>query len=144
MSQRIIRAVLESRLDDWASNREPALRVAYENASFEPATGETYLRARVLPASTTSEDLEGAHRAYRGVFQVSIVSPINDGAGAEAGIADEIGVLFPVNLRLSLSGITIQIITPASAAPALQKESSFIVPVSVTYRSDRILVQAQN
>lgn len=138
MSQQKIRAALEGRLKTWAAARVPALRVAFENSLFTPVSGETYLRAYVLPADTTSEDLKGDHRAFRGVFQVSITAPINVGPGAAAGIADELGALFPVNGRYTVTGVTTQIITPASAAGALQVEDRYTVPISIGYRADTI------
>lgn len=136
MSQQKVRAALEGRLATWAAARSPALRVAYENAPFTPNSGETYLRAFVLTADTTSAFIEGTDRTYRGVFQVSIVRPINGGPGASAGIVDELNTLFPVTGRYTSGGVTVQIITPASAAPALQDASEYVVPVSIQYRAD--------
>lgn len=111
--------------------------MAYENAPFTPPAG-VYLRAYLLPAKTTADDLAGAHRAFRGVFQVSIHAPINQGPGVAAGIADEIAAQFPVNLRLTQSGVTVQVVSPASIAPALQEGDRYIVPVSFQYRADTI------
>lgn len=138
MSQKAIRSALEGRLKTWSAARVPALRVAFENSLFTPVVGETYLRAYVLPADTTSEDLAGSHRAFRGLLQVSITAPITSGPGAAAGIADELGALFPVNGRYTVTGIVTQIIGPASAAPALQDEVNYTVPVSIGYRADTI------
>lgn len=138
MSQKTIRAILEGRLSTWAAARSPALPVAWENVPYAPTQGATYLRAYVLPADTIDETLAGGHRAYRGVFQVSIVCPIGTGPGVAAGIADELNTQFPVNGRYTSGAITVQVITPASAAPALQDESTFIVPVSIGYRCDTI------
>lgn len=136
MSQKAIRAALEERLAAWAAARAPALRVAWENAQFAPQASEVFLRAFVLPASTTSETLDGAHRAFRGVFQVSIVAPVNRGPGVAAGIADEIAALFPNNLRIAGAGVTVHVTAPASVAPALIDESLYTVPVSIPYRAD--------
>lgn len=138
MSTNAIRAALESRLETWAAARVPALRIAWQNTSFTPANGETYLAAFLLPADTGSEDLKGDHRAYRGVFQVSITCPINAGAGAAFGIAAELNTLFPVNGRYSSGSVTAQIIGPASAGPAISEPDRFTVPVSIPYRADTI------
>lgn len=138
MSQKIIRALYEGRLAAWAAARATPLSVAYQNRPQTPATGTTYLKAFLLPSPTDSQDLAGAHRVYAGVFQVSVVAPINTGPGAAEGIADELIALFPLNLLLTSGAVTVQINTPASAAPALQDESNYIVPVSFTYRADTI------
>lgn len=138
MSQKKCRAAFEGRLATWAAARSPALRISYQNVPFTPAAGETYLKAFLLPADTTSDDLAGDHTAYRGVFQVSVVGPINKGSGAVEGIAEEMEALFYTNLQLSVSSLLVQQITPARVAPALQDESTYTVPVSFSYRSDSI------
>ena len=134
MSQKLIRAAYEGRLNTWAAARSPALPVAWENKPFTKPAG-AYLKAFLLPAATDAPDLAGALRTYRGVFQVSVVVPINTGPGAAMGIADELAALFVVNARLT-NTVTVQQITPCSIAPALQTESEYIVPVSFTYRCD--------
>ncbi|KAF1706289.1 phage tail terminator-like protein [Pseudoxanthomonas sacheonensis] len=136
MSNKRIRALYEGRLATWAAARSTPLRVSYQNQSFVPVTGQTYLRAILLPADTSSDDLQGAMRTYRGVFGVNVVAPINTGAGAAEGIADELAALFTMNARLTASGFTVQQVTPATQAPALQDASSYIVPVSFQYRAD--------
>ncbi|MBO9717523.1 MAG: DUF4128 domain-containing protein [Pseudoxanthomonas sp.] len=138
MSTEACRAILESRLATWAASRGTPLRVAYQNAPFTPDSGETYLRAYLLPAPTTAEDLAGALRTYRGVFQVSIVRPINGGTGAALSIAAELNTLFPVNGRYTSGAVTVQVITPASAGPGQQEENAYVVPVSFEYRADVI------
>ena len=134
MSQKLIRAAYEGRLKTWADARGTPLTVAWENRPFTKPAG-AYLKAFLLPATTDAPDLAGALRTYRGVFQVSVVAPINTGPGAAMGIADELAALFVVNARLT-NTVTVQQITPCSIAPALQTESEYIVPVSFTYRCD--------
>lgn len=138
MSTKAVRAILESRLNAWAVARSPALRVAYENVTLQPAAGETYLRAYLLPADTETLDLQGLHRGYRGVFQVSICRPIGGGPGLSLDIAAELNALFPVNGRYTSGSVTVQVITAVSAAPALQEESAYVLPVSFQYRADTI------
>lgn len=138
MTQKRCRAAYEARLAAWAAARVPALRVAYENAPFTPTAAETYLAPNLLPAQAESADLQGALTTYLGVFQVLIYAPINTGPGAAMGVADELAALFTNNLRLTVSGLTVQQITPASVAPALTDESRYVVPVSFQYRADAI------
>lgn len=138
MSTEAVRSILETRLSVWAAGRSEPLRVAWENAAFKPSQGETYLRAFLLPAQTLSEDLQGAHRGYVGIFQVSIVRPVGTGRGPALGIAAELNQLFPVNGRYTSGAVTVQIITPASAGPGIQEPESFAAPVSLQYRADTI------
>lgn len=136
MSNKRIRAIYEGRLATWAAGRSTPLRVAYQNVPFTPVTGEIYLKATLLPADTASDDLAGALRTYLGVFQVSVVAPINAGPGAAETIGDELAALFTMNQRLTATGFTVQQITPATQAAALPDEKNYIVPVSFEYRAD--------
>lgn len=135
MSQKRVRAAYEGRLATWAAAHIPPLQVAYENTPFD-APAVLYLRANLLPATTTSDDLAGALTTYRGVFQINVVAPINAGPGAALTVADQLAALFLVNARLTVSGMTVQQVTPCSIAPALQSDTSYIVPVSFQYRAD--------
>jgi hypothetical protein len=138
VTQAAVRIALESRLSAWAAARSTPLTVTWENVPADPAQGTTYLRAFLLPALTRSEDLAGAHRAFAGVFQVSIVAPIATGPGAAVGIADEIAAHFPLNGRYTSGSVTVQIVQPASIAPALVEPDAYVVPVSIAYRADTI------
>lgn len=135
MSQAAIRAAFESRLASFAATN--GYTVTWENVATNEPEG-LYLRANLLPAPTRSDDLAGDHRAYRGVFQVLIVAPLGNGAGAAGAVADDLAAEFPVALRLTAGGLTVVIVQPTSAAPALQTESRYTVPVSIYYRADTL------
>lgn len=138
MSKKAIRALLDGRLATWAAAHSPVLPVAFENVFFtRPALGTTYLRAFMLPNPTDSADVQGVHRHYYGIYQVSIVAPLNGGPGAAETIAGELAALFPTNLRLT-STLTVQVMTPASDAPAIVEPDAYVVPVSFSYRADTI------
>jgi hypothetical protein len=134
MSTQAIRALYEARLKTWADAHSPVLKIAFENVTFSrPATG-IYLRTFTLPNPTDSDYLEATDRIYMGVFQVSIVAPINTGPGAAEAIVKELEALFPAFLSLT-STLTVQTITPVSAAPAIQEPDAYVIPVSFSYRA---------
>lgn len=135
MSQRLIRAAYEGRLNTWAAARTPALSIAWQNKPFTPVTGTAYLRAFLLPATTNAPDLAGSLRTYSGVFQINVVAPLNTGPGSAEGIAEELAALFVMNARLT-NTVTVQQVTPCSIAPALQDDTNYTVPVSFQYRAD--------
>lgn len=138
MSTNTVRAILEGSLATWAATQTPPLRVAYQNVPFTPVNGETYLAAFTLPADTRSQDLKGDHRAYVGVFQVSVVAPKGVGSGGALTIANNLNTLFPVNGRYASGGFTVQVMSPASAAQGIPSDNSYTVPVSFRYRADVI------
>ncbi|WP_010486933.1 phage tail terminator-like protein [Pseudomonas sp. S9] len=138
MSQSLIRQLFESRLASWAAARVPSIRVAYQDVEFTPASGEIYLRCFVLPSSTGSEDLEGVHKIYVGVWQVNIVTPSGSGMGAAESLAAELQALFPNNLPLTSGSFTVSVRTPLSIAQGLPDGLNTITPTSLTYRADTI------
>jgi hypothetical protein len=136
MSHSIIRVLFEGRLVKWAKAKSPALRVARQNEEFEGLVDETYFRAFTLPAAVDSIDLAGAHRAYTGVFQVTIVTPTGKGTFAGDRLTEELSALFPLNDRMTKDGLTVQIMTPIEPGPHQQENSASTLPVSFEYRAD--------
>jgi hypothetical protein len=133
MSQPLIRSLFESRLKPWAASK--SLPIAWQNAAFVTPAG-TFIEAFLLPSTTVSADLAGAHRSYTGTFQISIVAPVGTGMGSVEALAGEIAALFPVQLRLTSGAFAVQIASPASIAAALQASDYITLPVSFTYRAD--------
>lgn len=136
MSNKLCRQAIETRLNTWNAGRAKPYAIAWENAPFSPPS-ETYLRCHMLPAQTDSKDLAGNHRCYRGVYQISIYAPINQGSGGAEAIADGLAALFPNNLRLSAGGLSLQVISPVSAKSA-QDEGRYVLHCYFQYRADAI------
>lgn len=129
-----IRAALESRLATWAATK--SLQVAYQNVPFNPPAG-TYLRAFILPAQTHSDDLAGAHRAQRGIWQINVVAQIGTGPGAAETLAENIATLFPVN-EPNLRAVGICITHPVTIGQGIQDSERYSVPCWCRYRMDTI------
>jgi hypothetical protein len=137
MSNALIRAAFESRLSAWAQAQTPPILIAYENVPFVQPTGR-YLRSYLLPASTISKTLDRLHRQYTGVYQASIVMPLNAGPGDGQVLAAALDALFPIQTPLTQGGIKVILLTPMSAGPAMQDVNNYLIPVSCQYRADTI------
>jgi hypothetical protein len=111
--------------------------VAWQNVAFE-APDSIYLAAYTLPGNTTSSDLTGSHRAEVGVFQISIIAPIDHGAGEAEALVPELDQLFPNSLRLISGNFAVQIVSPVSAQTAVQDDTHYTLPVRFNYRADTI------
>lgn len=131
MSQIAIRAAFEKRLNEWAKAQSPPILVAFENVAFTPPAG-LYLRAFLLPGETQNPSLGGSHQRRIGLFQVSVVAPINGGARPAEIIAEALEALFPRGLSLGPA----QVDTSPSVAPALSDGERYTIPVSIRYRAD--------
>lgn len=136
MSNHICRSLIEAQLSAWAVAQ--SLPVAWENVPFMPTAGVTYLRGTLLPAATSAPDLAGDLRTWLGIYQIDVMTPINAGPGGAENIAAQIAALFPLNQRLSGIGLTLQVMTPPSAAHAVQDADRYVVPVSFKYRADSL------
>lgn len=137
MSQSRIRMLIETRLANWAAARSPALTIAWENRQFTPPPG-TYLRGFLLPARTSSIDLQCAVIGYLGVYQVDVVSPSGAGPVTANGVAEEVADLFPDALRLTIESpaFAVQLISPCSIGPAIQLDNRYTIPVSFRYSAN--------
>ena len=129
MSKATIRTLLESRLKAWADARP--ISVDWENQTFG-APADTYLRFFILPAPTDSQTLDGSHRLYTGVFQISIVCPKD--AGPQPGEA-----LFPYSLRVTSGNFELTQTSPLSAGPVINEADRYTIPMSGTYRADTFI-----
>ena len=134
MSNVIIRKAFEDRLATWAAAQLPPLPIAYENRAFSPPANGRYLQAFLIPARTDSEFLEGNHRGYDGIFQVSIVMPLGSGTAQAGNIALALDAIYPVYFKDN--AISIYITSPMSAAPPIITDNTFVLPVSCLYRGE--------
>ena len=135
MSQARIRAAFESRLAAWAQAQ--GLPVVWQNAAAS-LPHAAHLRAFLLPAQTLCLDLQGKHRGWRGVFQVSVFCPPGTGARQAEDIAQALDELFPVALRMEQSGLSVQVISPMTARNAIQETDWYSVPVDCRYAADEM------
>jgi hypothetical protein len=136
MSNKAIRAAIETPLAAWASARTPELKVAWQNRAFKPDAGAAYLRGFLLPADTSGMYLEGGARRYIGLYQISVCVPANSESTAAESIVAEIETLFPEYLRLTASGVTVIVASPVSAGMAQQEPDLYVIPCRFRYRAD--------
>jgi uncharacterized protein DUF4128 len=138
MSEALISELIEKRVIAWADKNE--IPLAIRNVSFVPPSEGTYARLFDLPAPTTSSFLDGAHRAYLGVYQVSLVCPVDKGAGPGRTLGMSLSKEFPVNLVLSKGTFKLQIISPVSLGPIIDdtENARSVQPCSFQYRADTV------
>lgn len=136
MSHAIIASIYEAKLIVWNAARSEKLKIVFENTAYTPAAGETYLRAFTIPGDTASNTLGGDHRLYTGVFQVSIIAPAGSSKTKTNQIAAELTDLFRLYARDMKSGLTVVTISPMDHGPGVTGDSTYTVPISISYRSD--------
>lgn len=138
MSNTIIRKLFNTRLLEFADDND--LVCAVDNQGFDvtrDARDGRYLDAFLLPANTVSTDLAGAHRGYRGVYQIDVCTRRRIGTGAADDICDLLAAKFAVNLRLiDTSGFVVQVRTPLNVPNGRQSANGWTVSASFSYSSD--------
>lgn len=130
-----ISALLESHLDIIAKKLN--LPVFDENSEIL-SHSDIYLRTYILPEVTTSVDSEGKLKVYRGVYQISVVAPINSGKLRSQRISDEIIQHFPLNLELTSHNFSLYVNSIPSVYPAKMDNACYTLPISFNYRADSI------
>jgi len=136
MSHAIIATIYEAKLIAWSKARAEPIKVVFENIQYDPADGETYLRAFALPGDTVSSTLAGDHRAFIGVYQVNILAPANTGKTKTNPLVVELTALFWLYARDTKSGVTVVTISPVEQGPGITDAATYMVPVSFQYRAD--------
>ena len=101
--------------------------VSWPNVEFEPVDGTLYLRASILPASTTLETVEGTE-GFRGVYQVDVFAPLGTGIQTINAMADSVCDHFAADR--DLSGVRIRAI---SATAPIRNGAWFVLPISISY-----------
>lgn len=132
MTQRRIRAAFEAPLKAWAAAQVPPVPVAWENSTFKPPAGR-YIRPYLLPANTTSLDLLGKHRGYKGIWQITLCLPPQTGMKAAEVMAEAIAALYPVNQAITVDGLRVYPSSPMSAAAAIPEDDCISLPISCAY-----------
>lgn len=112
MSDVAVRAALEARLNAMS----PALATAWENVNYTPVSGTPYQRVALLPAEPENPSIGASLYRAQGLFQVTLLYPINAGPAAAWTRAGLVRDQFARGLTLTSGAVTVHIdATPAIA-----------------------------
>ena len=135
MSQAAIRNLFQTAVSQYAATK--GIRVAFDNIQFTPQTNETYLVSHLMPASTDSRTLEGDHKRFLGVYQITIVTPSGTATANADVIASELQATFTVYKRYTNStGFTVVVMSPLNVANGKVQNGGWVVPCYFNYRAD--------
>lgn len=124
------RAALDAQLEAYQS-----VDVAWENTKYTPVEGVGYLRPFLLPAEPRAATIgtQGVDRVS-GLYQVDVAMPKDEGTGALMRKVDEIISQFARGSSLTSNGVTLTI-ERSWPAPAIARDTFYVVPVSVSWFS---------
>ena len=134
MSALKIRAALETQLGAML----PALATAWENTAFTPSPGVPYQRIFLLPAEPENPTYGAGDtfRRERGLLQVSLSYPLQDGPAAATARAELLRTAFVKGATFTSAGVTVFIERTPEIAPALFEADRYVLNVRIRYFSN--------
>lgn len=137
MSQAKIRNIFQTKIASYAATK--SIRVAYDNLQFVPKANETYLACHLIPSVTKTETLSGDHKAFIGIFQITIVV----GSGKATSLSDEIAEelqnefkVYSLHSRAADPLFVVQVLSPLNVPEGKVQSGNWIVPSYFEYRAD--------
>jgi len=135
MSQARVRNLFQTALNAYATTKN--IRVAFDNVQMVPRANETYLVSHLLPSSTATQTLNGDHKRFLGVYQITIVTPSGKATAQSDEIASELQEIFTIFKRYTDSdGFTVTVMTPLNVPEGKVQNGGWIVPCYFNYRAD--------
>lgn len=134
MSTEDIRRALETHLATMPG--VPA--VAWENAKFTPPSGQPWVQARMIYAEPANEVLGCTRHRERGILQVDVYYPVQNGSSSCQTQSDTIRARFARGTRLTHAGQSVLIDKTPSKATIGADGAWYRVAVSIPYSADVI------
>lgn len=137
MSIENVRAALDGILSDWATAN--SVPVAWENLATGSALSAPYVMPFLLPVETVGVGLAiGDNQDFTGIYQISVYTEKGKGTKASRDIVNSLIEAYARGAEVEIpvtGGVQKVLIEMSSAAPALDGDAWYTVPVSVRYRS---------
>lgn len=133
MSEQVIAAVLEGRLQAWAQSA--GIPVAFEGRPFTKPTASDWLEAFLIPNETMNCEVSGQRATHIGLFQVNCWTLSGKGMGSVRNLAHQVRELFPIVPKFSSVSIEA---TPTQDRPIEGEAGWVAVPVLMKYRYEAI------
>jgi hypothetical protein len=103
MSISSVRIALESKL----SAMTPTISYAWENVPFTPVTGVPYAAAYLLPATPANPTMGDGYYREQGIFQVTLMYPLQEGPKTAADRAELIRAAFKRGTTLTSGTVSV-------------------------------------
>ena len=105
--------------------------VAWENTKFTPPQSGIYLEEDFLPAENEDIFVQGTKAVRRGIYQVTVVYPLDKGTQAARSLADNIAEAFPNNAVLAAGPLFVNGF--ADVFSGIPDDTAYRIPVSIPY-----------
>ena len=127
-----IRTALEVAL----AGMTPAVSISYENAAFAPVAGVPYQMAFLLLATPANPTMGDAFHREQGIFQITLMYPIQAGTAAAAARAVLIQAQFARGSTFTSGGVTVRVMATPEISAASVDGDRWAQPVKVRWTAD--------
>lgn len=110
---------------------------AWENMFFPVAANTVpYQEAKLIPGRPEDVTMGNGYRREFGIFQVTLVYPLQQGTGEASDRAELIKSTFPRGASFSNGGIVVKIDMTPEVMPGYPTDDSYRIPVRIYYYAD--------
>ena len=132
MSMSTVRKLLETQLNSVSGD----IDTAFENVRFSPVHGTPYQAVALLPGATQNPSYGDDFKREVGIFQVSVMYPLNAGPAAAQARVETIRAAFKRGLALTDGLVRVLINASPYQSPGRPGAGWFSIAVSVPYYAD--------
>jgi len=124
-----VRAALETKLN----NMTPALATEWEDIPFTPVTGVPYQQTWLLPATPDNPTMGDDFYREQGIFQITLMYPLQTGTAASAARAQLIRTAFKRGTSMVSGSVTVRIDRTPEVSPGRVDGDRWSIPVKIRY-----------
>jgi hypothetical protein len=129
-----IMLALRARLVSFAQAQ--SLPIAFTNKSFKTPKGGKFLRETFVPNIIDRQYLASdAPQWHRGLYQVDVMWPHDDGETAAREVAGDMAAHFATDLKLTSGTTTVRITQRPEVAGMLVDETQTMIPVTIRWEA---------
>lgn len=133
MSHALARSAIETKLFNWAKDKNPVLPSVFGIQKADMSR-PIFIKGNLLPASARTECLQGDEITYIGLYQVMISCDPAQPFNVAEGLINEIQSLFPVDSDIGVAAFNGSITDAVDQGPTIYEDSRYNVPVTIPYR----------
>ena len=134
MSHGRIRKIFSALVSEYATQNN--IPVAYDNVSFK-AVDVDYIETHLIQSDTFSDTLSGDHKAFIGIWQMTLVVQYNTGLLKAEQICEDLQGIFELYKTFTdTSGFSVQVVSPIKIPEGKQVGVQWRIPCYFEYRSD--------
>lgn len=134
MSHGRIRTIFSALLAEYSVQKN--IPVSFDNVKSQFDSVD-HIETHLIPSDTFSDTLGGDHKAFIGMYQMTLVVQYNTGYLKAEQMVEELQDIFAVNeMFTDTSGFSVQVISPIKTPEGKQVGLQWRVPCYFEYRSD--------